>query len=112
MLKLCAAQLREQMVTGYMTKKPIWVDLGGGTGWNIEMMHESFPIDRFEKVILVDLTPSLCQVAQKRFESRGWKNVVVLCQDASEFQVPGLEDALEGRVGLVTVSYARKVVYT
>ncbi|KAG2235798.1 hypothetical protein INT48_001024 [Thamnidium elegans] len=106
MLKLCAAQLKEQMATGYMNKKPIWVDLGGGTGWNIEMMNESFPIDRFEKVILVDLTPSLCQVAQKRFESRGWKNVVVLCQDASGFQVPGLEDALEGRVGLVTVSYA------
>lgn len=111
MLKLCAAQLREQIDTGYMTKKPIWVDLGGGTGWNIEMMHESFPIDTFEKVILVDLTPSLCQVAQKRFENKGWKNVVVLCQDASGFRVPGLEDALEGRVGLVTVSYARKVVY-
>ncbi|GAA5805362.1 hypothetical protein HPULCUR_010878 [Helicostylum pulchrum] len=112
MLKLCAAQLREQIDTGYMTKKPIWVDLGGGTGWNIEMMHESFPIDTFEKVILVDLTPSLCQVAQKRFENKGWKNVVVLCQDASGFRVPGLEDALEGRVGLVTVSYALSMMDT
>lgn len=106
MLKLCAAQLKEQISTGMMNKRPIWIDLGGGTGWNIETMNESFPIDRFEKVILVDLTPSLCQVARERFERRGWKNVVVLCQDASSFQVPGLEGALEGRVGLVTVSYA------
>lgn len=109
MLKLCAAQLKEQISTGMMNKRPIWIDLGGGTGWNIETMNESFPIDRFEKVILVDLTPSLCQVARERFERRGWKNVVVLCQDASSFQVPGLEGALEGRVGLVTVSYACKL---
>lgn len=109
MLKLCAAQLKEQMTTGLMSNiKPIWIDLGGGTGWNIETMNESFPIDRFEKVILVDLTPSLCQVARERFESKGWKNVVVLCQDASSFQLPGLEGALEGRVALVTVSYACK----
>jgi betaine lipid synthase len=71
-------------------------------------MNEYFPIDRFSKVILVDLTPSLCNIARERFEKKGWKNVIVLCQDASTFQVPGLEDALEGRVGLVTVSYACK----
>ncbi|KAL7314425.1 hypothetical protein PS15m_005996 [Mucor circinelloides] len=106
MLKLSAAQLREQIATGIMGKKPIWVDLGGGTGWNIETMNESFPIEQFEQVILVDLTPSLCQVARERFESKGWKNVTVLCQDASSFQLPGLEGSLEGRVGLVTVSYA------
>jgi betaine lipid synthase len=32
MLKVCAAQLKEQIATGMMTKKPIWIDLGGGTG--------------------------------------------------------------------------------
>jgi hypothetical protein len=32
MLKLCAAQLKEQIATGLMNRKPIWVDLGGGTG--------------------------------------------------------------------------------
>ncbi|KAI7890506.1 uncharacterized protein EV154DRAFT_511178, partial [Mucor mucedo] len=88
MLKLCAAQIKEQLATGIMQKKPIWIDLG----------------DSFEKIILVDLTPSLCKVAQERFLKKGWKNVTVLCQDASTFQVP--EGSLEGRVGLVTVSYA------
>ncbi|KAI8638499.1 hypothetical protein BD408DRAFT_393869 [Parasitella parasitica] len=106
MLKLCAAQIKEQIANGIMNKKPIWVDLGGGTGWNIETMNESFPIEQFEQVILVDLTPSLCQVARERFESKGWKNITVLCQDASSFQVPGCEGSIEGRVGLITVSYA------
>lgn len=113
MLKLSAAQLREQIATGITNKRPIWVDLGGGTGWNIETMNESFPIEQFEQVILVDLTPSLCQVARERFESKGWKNVTVLCQDASSFQLPGLQGSLEGRVGLVTVSYACKwIIHT
>ncbi|PHZ15636.1 uncharacterized protein RHIMIDRAFT_198593 [Rhizopus microsporus ATCC 52813] len=106
MLKLSAAQLKEQIASGMMNKKPIWIDLGGGTGWNIETMNDYFPIDQFEKVILVDLTPSLCAVAAERFEKKGWKNVVVLCEDAASFQVPGDEGSLEGRVGLVTVSYA------
>ncbi|KAI7900847.1 uncharacterized protein BX663DRAFT_488152 [Cokeromyces recurvatus] len=106
MLKLCAAQLKEQISTGLMPKNPIWVDLGGGTGWNIEMMNESFPIEQFEQVFLIDLTPSLCNIARERFRNRSWKNVTVLCQDASSFQIPNLEGMLEGRVGLITVSYA------
>lgn len=71
-------------------------------------MDTIFPIDQFEQVVLVDLTPSLCQVARERFEKRGWKNVTVICQDAAAFQVPGFQDTLDGRVGLVTVSYACK----
>lgn len=34
MLKLCAAQLKEQIATGISAKRPIWIDLGGGTGMN------------------------------------------------------------------------------
>ncbi|KAI9311216.1 hypothetical protein BX666DRAFT_1999049 [Dichotomocladium elegans] len=103
MLRLCAAQIKEQIASGITPEKPIWIDLGGGTGWNIEQMNELFPIERFEKVILVDLTPSLCKVAKERFMRRGWKNVVVLCQDAATFETPY---ALEGSVGLVTISYS------
>jgi betaine lipid synthase len=70
-------------------------------------MHLSFPVDQFEHVYLVDLTPSLCQVAQKRFAERGWTNVTVLCQDASSFQA---SYSLEGRVQLVTMSYSCKSI--
>lgn len=69
-------------------------------------MNESFPIEEFGKVILVDLTPSLCKVAEERFKLRGWDNVIVLCQDAAGFQAPF---DVEGRVSLVTMSYSRKL---
>ena len=68
-------------------------------------MHASFPIENFEKVILVDLTPSLCQVARERFKQRGWDNVIVLCQDAASFEAPF---PVDGNTQLVTMSYSRK----
>ena len=32
MLQLSAAQLKEQIANGVTPPKPIWIDLGGGTG--------------------------------------------------------------------------------
>lgn len=45
----------------------------------------------FSNVYLVDLSPSLCEVARKRFARLGWK-VKVVCQDARDFR---LEDHQE-----------------
>lgn len=45
----------------------------------------------FSSVYLVDLSPSLCEVARKRFARLGW-NVNVVCQDARSFR---LEDHLK-----------------
>ena len=47
--------------------------------------------DFFSRIYLVDLSPSLCEVARKRFARLGWK-VSVVCQDARNFR---LEDYLE-----------------
>ena len=35
MLALAAAQMKTRRESGQINKKPIWVDIGGGTGWNI-----------------------------------------------------------------------------
>jgi betaine lipid synthase len=43
--------------------------------------------DFFSSVYLVDFSPSLCEVARKRFERLGWKNVKVVCQDARTFRL-------------------------
>ena len=32
MLRLCAAQLKDQIANGTTSQRPIWIDLGGGTG--------------------------------------------------------------------------------
>ncbi|KAF9437924.1 hypothetical protein BGZ76_010555 [Entomortierella beljakovae] len=105
MLALVAAQLKEQLKTSGSDKAPIWVDLGGGTGWNIEQMNNHFPISKFERVYLIDLCPSLCRIARERFQKIGWNNVVVLCEDALASNFPGIGDP-KGKVDVVTMSYS------
>ncbi|KAF2157148.1 S-adenosyl-L-methionine-dependent methyltransferase [Myriangium duriaei CBS 260.36] len=92
MLGLVAAQVKHQAQSGQLPQKPIWVDVGGGTGWNIEQMGQFLHVPSFfHKVYLVDLSPSLCQVARARFARLGWKNVQVVCQDARIFRLGDYE---------------------
>lgn len=92
MLGLVAAQAKSQANAGKMSTRPIWVDIGGGTGWNIEQMNRYLPVQSFfHAVYLVDLSPSLCEVARARFEALGWKNVHVICQDARTFKLSDYE---------------------
>ena len=109
-----AAQLRFKADKhGFGRSKPIWVDvrslqmdpeyiflwspteviqIGGGTGYNIEAMHAYLDVPTFfSNVYLVDLSPSLCEVARKRFDRLGWKNVAVVCQDARAFRLQDQE---------------------
>lgn len=51
----------------------------------------------FSSVYLVDLSPSLCEVARKRFARLGWANVKVICEDARKFRLEDYEDGLPGR---------------
>ncbi|EIW54972.1 uncharacterized protein TRAVEDRAFT_39383 [Trametes versicolor FP-101664 SS1] len=94
MLQLAAAQLKHRMDA--QSGKPIWVDVGGGTGYNIEKMNDFVPVcDFFSAVYLVDLSPSLCAVSRQRFARLGWKNVHVVCEDARTFVLDKSEDVLD-----------------
>ncbi|KAJ6013849.1 hypothetical protein N7540_008440 [Penicillium herquei] len=119
MLGLVAAQLKYKIESKEIKSgKAVWVDVGGGTGYNIEAMSAFVPVDRFfEHVYLVDLSPSLCEVARKRFERLGWKNVTVLCQDARSFQLPertidprAANAATSDRADLITMSYSLSMI--
>lgn len=50
----------------------------------------------FSSVYLVDFSPSLCEVARKRFARLGWKNVKVVCQDARTFRLEDHEPSMVG----------------
>ncbi|KAL1976867.1 hypothetical protein VTN31DRAFT_3149 [Thermomyces dupontii] len=109
MLGLVAAQLKYRM-SKHGLSQPIWVDIGGGTGYNIEAMNQFVKVESFfSHVYLVDLSPSLLEVARKRFERLGWKNVSVVCQDAREFRLPGAGDG-NGCADLVTMSYSLSMI--
>lgn len=86
--------------------------------WNIEAMSAFIPVDKFfDHVYLVDLSPSLCEVARQRFIRLGWKNVTVICEDARSFRLPGRQvdsgsanDATSDRVDLITMSYSLSMI--
>lgn len=85
----------------------VWIDYGGGTGWNIEKMNEFMPISNFKAVYLVDLSPSLCEVAKKRFVAKNWKNVHVVCIGAHDFDLP---KNIAAKADIVTMSYSLSMI--
>ncbi|KAJ7497210.1 hypothetical protein FB451DRAFT_1458187 [Mycena latifolia] len=111
MLSLSAAHLKT-LRTASPHKRLVWIDIGGGTGHNIELMDKHMPISSFDAVYLVDLCEPLLDIARKRFAKRGWTNVTVLCQDASEFNLPEWMNGKEprGSVGFVSLSYSLSMI--
>ncbi|WVQ75099.1 hypothetical protein IAR50_004708 [Cryptococcus sp. DSM 104548] len=117
MLQLLAAHLKAQPSAQLPPHSPyrpkIWVDLGGGTGWNIEKMDEYLPLTYFDAIYIVDLCDPLLKVASARIKARGWKNVHVLCQDASKFVLPEWEKGLldpRGSLTAITMSYSLSMI--
>jgi S-adenosylmethionine-diacylgycerolhomoserine-N-methlytransferase len=80
----------------------VHVDMGGGTGWNLEYLGDK--IHQLRKVYLVDLSASLLAVARKRIADHGWDHVQAVEADVTTF-VPE-----EGTVDLVTFSYSLTMI--
>lgn len=100
MLGLVSAQLKYKLKSERPSKRKIWVDVGGGTGFNIEAMAQHIDVSTFfDSVYLVDFSPSLCEIAKKRFERLGWDNVKVICQDARKFRLEDHESFLPSTPG-------------
>lgn len=116
MLERALAQILEKRDMDSSERRTIWIDIGGGTGMNIESMGTALAklrpgvglFDVFERIYLLDLTPSLCEVARKRFAKLGW-DVDVVEGDAGTWRPEGWVDS--GRAGLVTMSYSRELLF-
>lgn len=80
----------------------VWVEMGGGTGENLEHLGGRLP--RLSKVYVVDLSPSLLAVARRRKEALGWSNVEVVEADATTFDPPA------GPADVVTFSYSLTMI--
>ncbi len=80
----------------------VWVDMGGGTGWNMENLADS--IDRIGQVYVVDLAGSMLKIAADRFQKRGWSNIETVTADATRFRPPG------GQADVVTFSYSLTMI--
>ena len=79
----------------------VWVEMGGGTGSNLEYLGDR--IERLSKVYVVDLSQSLLDVADRRAKDRGWSNVETVAADATTWQA-------EGGADVVTFSYSLTMI--
>lgn len=70
-------------------------------------MNQLYPLrEYFRKIYIIDLSPSLCNVARQRIRRLHLTDLVqVLCDDAVSFELPDFPDA-EGKIDLITMSYS------
>jgi S-adenosylmethionine-diacylgycerolhomoserine-N-methlytransferase len=79
-----------------------WVDMGGGTGANLEFFGPD--ILKLKKIYVVDLAGSLLKVARQRAEKNQWSHVETVEADATRWQPS------EGQVDVVTFSYSLTMI--
>ena len=80
----------------------VWVDMGGGTGGNLNYFGER--LNDLKHAYVVDLSPSLLEVAKQRVRDNGWTNVSAVEADATTFRPP------EGQADIVTFSYSLTMI--
>jgi len=80
----------------------VWVDMGGGTGSNLEFIGEQIP--NLKKAYVVDLASSLLEVCQQRIQERKWTNVETVEADATTWT------PAEGCADVVTFSYSLTMI--
>jgi S-adenosylmethionine-diacylgycerolhomoserine-N-methlytransferase len=78
------------------------LDMGGGTGSNIE--HLGPKLASLDRVTVVDLCSPLLETAKKRIEARGWKNVFTAHADVTTYEPEG------GPVDAITFSYSLTMI--
>ncbi len=85
-----------------MPEDGVWVDLGGGTGSNAEVLGDK--LEALSKGYIVDLSPSLLKVASERLASHGWGHIAAVEADATTFRPE------EGTASVVTCSYSLTMI--
>lgn len=80
----------------------VWIDMGGGTGANLERFGSS--ITQLKRVYVVDLSKSLLEIAKQRVDHAGWQNVEIVEHDATQFR------PAEGQADVVTFSYSLTMI--
>ena len=96
-------QGREEMFSAIVPPEDaVWVDMGGGTGSNLEYIKHK--IADLRRVYVVDLSHSLLDVARKRAADAGWDNVKPVEADATTFSPD------EGLADVVTFSYSLTMI--
>jgi S-adenosylmethionine-diacylgycerolhomoserine-N-methlytransferase len=80
----------------------IWVEMGGGTGHNLEYLGQR--LGELRRVYVVDLADALLAVARNRAARHGWANVETVATDVGRFE------PAEGEADVVVFSYSLTMI--
>lgn len=86
----------------HLPPQAVWVDMGGGTGSNLEYFGPK--LEQLGRVYVVDLSRSLLDVAKQRIQQQSWSNVETVEADATIFQ------PANGPADVVTFSYSLTMI--
>mmetsp|Transcript_4456 Transcript_4456/g.11182 ORF Transcript_4456/g.11182 Transcript_4456/m.11182 type:complete len:496 (+) Transcript_4456:132-1619(+) len=91
--------------------KMIWLDIGGGTARNLEFLTVQTIRDNFEKIIVVDVSLSLLEVAKARVKAAGLSDIVecIFC-DFCDATMVAQKLPKAGTCDLVTFSYSLSMI--
>jgi S-adenosylmethionine-diacylgycerolhomoserine-N-methlytransferase len=78
----------------------VWIEMGGGTASNLEYLGRR--IQQLQKVVVVDLSPSLLSIAKERAAKLGWSNVETMEADVTAVETTPAD--------VVTFSYSLTMI--
>ncbi len=84
------------------------VDMGCGTGLNFALVQEA--IGPEGRIIGVDLTDAMLDLARLRVAEHGWKNVELVQSDATQYEFPTQVDGIISTFALTFVPDCERVI--
>jgi demethylmenaquinone methyltransferase/2-methoxy-6-polyprenyl-1,4-benzoquinol methylase len=85
------------------------IDLACGTGLNFHLLQKA--VGQGGKIIGIDLTDAMLDLARERVENAGWKNVELVQADLAEYEFPsGISGALS-TLGITLVPEYDQVIH-
>jgi len=88
----------------------VWVDIGGGTARNLEFFSVDVIRKYFKKIVIVDISASLLEIATKRIKSMGIEDIAsVVEHDVTSDSVFHVLPSL-GTVDFISMSYSFSMI--
>jgi len=102
--------LKPDPVTG--KGRMVWVDVGGGTARNLEYLNPTDVRKHFARIVIVDISPSLLSIAEKRIKELGLDDIVEThCCDFTRLDDSDLRRLPKnGTADVVTLSYSLSMI--
>lgn len=92
------------------TGKMVWIDVGGGTARNMEYLAPEVIRKYFSRIVILDVSKSLLEVAQARIERMGLSDIATVLEH--DFTADSVFQHLPeaGSVDLITMSYSLSMI--